>query len=164
MDMTAFMALPLKMSTIFALGLMAQVFASFAMTGLIWLIQGVHYPLMAYIGRDDFVEYVNKHVQWITWIVGPLMLLEAGGTLICLYTVDHSPIPALYMWMSVGLLLIIWAATAFFSIPCHDVLSRGYDAQKIKALVNTNWIRTVAWTLRSLVLLYVLFILFVSSS
>jgi len=65
-------SLPLYQVTIAAL--LIQSFATFAMTGLIWLIQGVHYPLLAKIGANEFTEYVHLHAKDITYIVGPLML------------------------------------------------------------------------------------------
>ena len=58
--------------------LIAHVGATLAMTGLIWLIQCVHYPLFAQVGAEAFQEYHARHTQWITPIVGPLMLIELG--------------------------------------------------------------------------------------
>ena len=58
--------------------LIAHVGATLAMTGLIWLIQCVHYPLFAQVGAEAFQEYHARHTQWITPIVGPLMLVELG--------------------------------------------------------------------------------------
>ena len=46
------------------------------MTGLIWLIQLVHYPLMDRIPPDGFIEFHQSHSFRITWIVAPVMLLE----------------------------------------------------------------------------------------
>ena len=58
--------------------LIAHVGATLAMTGLIWLIQCVHYPLFAQVGAEAFQDYHARHTQWITPIVGPLMLIELG--------------------------------------------------------------------------------------
>ena len=56
--------------------LLAQVWATLFMVGLIWFVQVVHYPLFAHVGRTQFPEYERLHNQFTTWIVGPVMLLE----------------------------------------------------------------------------------------
>jgi hypothetical protein len=129
------------------------------MTGLIWLIQGVHYPLMAKVGEANFVEYAISHARQITYIVGPLMVIEVATSLMCLYWAKQIGIPMWTMWTGLALVFIIWASTALFSVPCHETLSGGFDLATIERLVNTNWIRTIAWTLRSILLLGVLWYL-----
>jgi hypothetical protein len=36
------------------------------MTGVIWIVQTVHYPLFALLGRDGFGEYAREHQRRIT--------------------------------------------------------------------------------------------------
>jgi hypothetical protein len=38
-------------------------------------------------------------------------------------------------------------------VPQHAVLARGFDADAHASLVTTNWVRTVAWSARGLMLL-----------
>jgi hypothetical protein len=38
-------------------------------------------------------------------------------------------------------------------VPAHGVLAEGFDADAHRRLVASNWIRTIAWTARSLLLL-----------
>ena len=57
-------------------------FASCAfLTGLIWLGQRVHYPLLAVVGDKEFVAYEREHVRRITPVVAPMMLLELVAAL-----------------------------------------------------------------------------------
>ena len=42
--------------------LLVHVVATLVMTGLIWFVQIVHYPLMAKVGRADFAEYERLHI------------------------------------------------------------------------------------------------------
>jgi hypothetical protein len=38
-------------------------------------------------------------------------------------------------------------------VPLHTRLARGFDPAAHRQLVRTNWLRTLAWTLRALLLL-----------
>jgi uncharacterized membrane protein len=135
--------------------LLAQIFTTFFMTGLIWLVQVVHYPLMADVGTDLFVEYEAKHTRTITFVVMPMMLVELGTAVSLLLL--PSGFPRHWLIVAFGLLLLIWASTFFLQVPLHGVLSQKFDAISHQKLVNTNWVRTVLWSARSgiwLVLLY----------
>jgi hypothetical protein len=48
--------------------------------------------------------------------------------------------------------LFIWISTFTLSVPCHKKLSLGKDSKTIDQLVKTNWIRTILWSLKSLIL------------
>jgi hypothetical protein len=128
--------------------LAVQLYATLNMTGLIWFVQIVHYPLFDGVGGAQFAEYSRRHQRWTTLVVGPLMLLEAGSaTALVLRPPASSP---LWMpWAGIGLLLLIWLVTAAVSVPAHGRLERGFDRRTHRVLVWTNWLRTVGWTLRS---------------
>ena len=67
------------------------------LTGLIWTIQIVHYPLFEQVGEDRFVRYHERHMRRITWVAGPLMLIEAGSAALLFHLGERSP------WFSLGL-------------------------------------------------------------
>jgi hypothetical protein len=115
------------------------------MTGLIWTIQLLHYPAFHEVEASRFGLFHASHSRKITYIVGPVMILELGSgvTLLFLHEV---------YWINLGFLLLIWLATAFVSVPAHNRLSEGKDAAVIDRLVRTNWYRTSLWTLRLLLL------------
>jgi len=74
----------------------------------------------------------------------------------------HRP-PAVSAWMAwTGALLVaaIWAVTFFVSVPCHAVLAEGFDAQAHARLVDTNWLRTLAWTARAALSIWMLWLAF----
>jgi len=129
-----------------------QVASTLAMTGVIWMVQLVHYPLMEWVSRPEFTEYSQRHTNYITYLVGPLMLAEAATATLWLYTAKRMGLSDTYAWTGIALVLIVWGATALLSVPCHDILTRGYDQAALDKLVSTNWIRTVAWTARSVLL------------
>ncbi len=123
--------------------------ATWALVGLIWTIQVVHYPLFAQVGREAFAAYHRRHTRQITWIVAPLMLVElvtagwlvwegGGGT---------------WLLVSLGPLAFNWLSTGLVQIPLHHQLEQGYDAAIQRRLVATNWGRTLAWSSRGLCLL-----------
>jgi hypothetical protein len=122
------------------------------MTGLIWFVQVVHYPLMGRVGREAFVAYEAAHTRRTTVVVGPLMVAEATtATWIALGPpAGVSPTAAT---VGLALVLVIWLSTAMLSVPCHRRLERGFDAATHARLVRTNWIRTAAWTARAVLVL-----------
>ncbi|OZC02533.1 hypothetical protein BSZ36_05815, partial [Rubricoccus marinus] len=48
-----------------------------------------------------------------------------------------------------ALIGLIWASTAFIQVPLHNALGGAFDAEAHSRLVGTNWIRTVLWSLRA---------------
>ena len=127
--------------------LLIQAFASLALTGLIWCIQVVHYPLFAAVGRDEFVRYEADHARLITLVVGPLMLVELGAA-VWLAAARPAGVPAWTAWTGLALVAAIWLSTAAIQVPCHAKLAAGFDADVHARLVSSNWIRTAAWTIR----------------
>ncbi|MGL4551103.1 MAG: hypothetical protein ACRC33_07945 [Gemmataceae bacterium] len=123
------------------------------MTGLIWFVQVVHYPLFDGTGGPEFSAYEQRHTAATTYVVGPAMLLE-GATAAILFWFRPARIATWQLWAGTALLAVIWLSTAFVQIPCHEVLSRGFDSDVHQRLVSTNWIRTAAWSLRGLLLLW----------
>jgi hypothetical protein len=122
------------------------------MVGVIWCVQLVVYPQFARVGSADFAAYHRAHTRRISLVVGPLMLGEVAGAL-C-WGLDPGGIVSRSESL-VGLLLlgVIWGATALFSVPRHGRLEHGFDAGVLRALVATNWLRTLAWTARGALLL-----------
>ena len=122
------------------------------MTGLIWFVQVVHYPLKAFVGRVEFLAYQEAHVRRTGWVVGPPMLAEVFTLALLLW---DSPFPRGdgLLLASAVVLLLIWGATAVFSVPAHGRLAQGFEVDVHRRLVLTNWLRTFGWSLRSLLLL-----------
>ena len=135
--------------------LLLQAFATFAMTGLIWFVQVVHYPLFRAVGAPGYAAYQAEHMRLTTLVVGPLMLLEAATALWLLLDRPAFVSPA-RAWTGLALLAVAWLVTAFLSVPRHEALRHGFDPSAHAALVATNWIRTAAWTARSVLLLLAL--------
>ena len=133
--------------------LLTQVFATLFMVGLIWFVQVVHYPLYANVGRAQFPEYEALHNRLTTWVVGPAMLVEMLTAVALLrYSSNGSTSLA---WLGLGLLAVIWITTATLSVPAHDALTAGFSNGAYQKLVFTNWIRTVAWSARGVIVMVI---------
>ena len=119
-----------------------------AMTGLIWFVQVVHYPMFSRVGESQFTAYEVIHQRRTGWVVGPLMLLEII-TAVAMIWIRPPQVSLPLVAVGLVLLVLIWLTTAFLSVPAHRQLESGFQSAAHRRLVSTNWIRTVAWTLRS---------------
>ena len=61
---------------------LSQIASTLYMTGLIWFVQIVHYPLLGAVGGSEFSAYEQRHMSLTTWVVAPTMLVEAGTALL----------------------------------------------------------------------------------
>ncbi len=126
--------------------------ATFFMTGVIWIIQLVHYPSFRFVSSEGFLKFSEFHQSSITWVVGPMMVVEL---LTGLYLWLHQPTSLVWPLLCF-LTLLIWLSTFFLSVPLHtQLIVSGYDLALIDKLVSTNWPRTLFWSLRSLILIQV---------
>ncbi|MFA0782744.1 hypothetical protein [Fervidibacter sacchari] len=131
----------------------AHLTATLFMTGVIWFVQIVHYPLFRLVGNSEFARYETAHTFWTTWVVAPPMLTEMA-TAVLLLLFKPKGVSDSILWVNLALLAAIWLSTAFLQVPCHQQLSQGFDAATHHRLVVTNWLRTVCWTVRSGLLLW----------
>lgn len=123
--------------------------ATILMVGVIWTIQIVHYPLMAFADPARHTAFQMAHQRRIAWVVIPLMLTEIG-TAVVLAIAPWSPVPRSLAWAGLALLALIWTSTFFVQVPLHRRLEHGFHEPTHSRLVTSNWIRTAAWTARGI--------------
>ncbi len=123
------------------------------MVGLIWFVQVVHYPLMGRVGRAEAVAYEQAHTRLTTWVVALPMLVELASGIALLW-VRPAGLSLAQALAGVALLAVVWGSTRFVQVPCHDRLSRAFDPGVHRRLVSTNWVRTGAWSLRGLLVVW----------
>jgi hypothetical protein len=126
--------------------------AALAMTGLIWFVQVVHYPLFAGVGAAGWTGYAAAHGARTTWVVAAPMLAELAAG-VALLRWRPAWLPASWAWALAALLAVVWLSTALLQVPAHGRLGAGWDAATHARLVATNWLRTAAWTARAAILL-----------
>jgi hypothetical protein len=118
------------------------------MTGVVWTVQVVHYPLFGRVGAAGFPAYAAAHVRRISWVVGPAMAAELAAAL-ALVCRPPAGVPGWQPWAGLALLGVVWLSTACLQVPRHERLAAGYDPAVHAGLVATNWVRTAAWSLRA---------------
>lgn len=127
--------------------LVINALATCVMVGVIWFVQLVHYPLLATIGIDRAPEIAVEHQRRTGWVVGLPMAAEGVTTL---WLVFDSPSGVHVVLPYVGglLLAIALGSTIFLSVPLHEKMAQAPTVDIGHKLVRTNWPRTIAWTLR----------------
>ena len=133
---------------------LAHAASTLMMTGVIWFVQIVHYPLLRFADSERFTEFSAAYQGRTTWVVLPLMLVELGTAL---YLVIR-PSEGTRALAIAGLVLlgVIWLSTAFLQVPLHRHLESGLSERAIEALVMGNWLRTICWSARSVIALRLL--------
>lgn len=125
------------------------------MVGLIWTMQLVHYPMLSQYSASAPRAAAIDHQRRITRIVGPLMAAEVLSALMLL--VDRPPsMGAGRAWLAAALLGVALLSTVLLQVPLHARLANAHDPEAATRLIATNWIRTIAWTGRALLLAAVL--------
>lgn len=110
--------------------LAAHAAATWALVGLIWMVQVVHYPLFAQVGAEESRRYHARHTRQITWIVAPLMAVELVTASLLLVDGAREP----WLLLSVAPLAFNWLATWRVQIPLHNRLAAGFDADASRTI------------------------------
>jgi hypothetical protein len=136
-----------------AIVMLIQVACAVYMTGVIWLIQLIHYPCFAWIETERFAQFHRRHTTAMGAIVGPVMVLEMVSAVGLVWLSAENQ----WFWRAnlVGV-LALWGATFLLSVPLHNELERGKNLVAIRKLVSTNWTRTALWSARTMALVLLL--------
>ena len=126
--------------------------ATLFMTGVIWFVQLVHYPLFAAVGEGEAAAYHRAHGRRTSWVVGPPMLVELAAA-VALVWMAPAGVGRGWAWCGLALLGVVWLSTAALQVPAHQRLDAGRDRATERQLVAGNWIRTVAWSARATIAL-----------
>lgn len=122
--------------------------ATLLMVGIIWFVQLVHYQLMLYVRAADFRRYSQVNQSRTSFVVvGPMFVEALSAAALIGWCPNSTAAPAFVG--SVLLLVVVWVSTAALQMPLHLALLGGFEEHLIQRLVRTNWLRTVAWTARS---------------
>lgn len=117
------------------------------MTGLIWMVHMVHYPLFAHVGPETYQTYQSEHmrrisvllaVPWVAEVVlgGIIFLLAPNGTL------------RLVTLIAGVLQVLVAVITGFVAAPAHGRLLEGFNADELTGLLRANLVRSLLWTIR----------------
>ncbi|MBO6523446.1 MAG: hypothetical protein JJ971_06465 [Balneolaceae bacterium] len=131
----------MDLNLIFLINLSASLF----LTGLIWTIQLVHYPAFHFVDEADFLNFHPFHNRRISFIVIPVMITELITSGFLWWNDELFSLNAIGFY----LVCLIWTSTFLLSVPNHAKLAKGKDDIVITSLVNTNWVRTILWTVKA---------------
>jgi hypothetical protein len=126
---------------------------AFAMLIIGSLVQVLIYPQFLHVGPGERMSYARHHARRISYIVGPILLIEALSwtAVLC------SPLPVgLLSIVSTITLLGIWGLTFAIIVPLHHHIQQHGQDSDIKRLIYYNGIRTFLWALRFWVLIMLL--------
>ena len=128
-----------------------HVFSTAILTGSIWVIQLIHYPAFGYIENKLFKSFMALHIRGIMLFVFPVMVIEIStGTY--LLTQGYNSSSFVYAMV---VLYMIWLSTALIFSRYHSKLKESKESEIIFKLVKYNWLRTIGWTSR-LILLFMI--------
>jgi len=130
--------------------LLANFVATCLMTGVIWFVQWVHYPLLAKVPVDRAVETAIDHQRRTGQVLAIPMAVE-GFTTLGLLIIRPESVPIFWPWFGAVLLAVALGSTVFVSVPLHAKMATNPTADVGRRLVVTNWPRTIAWSLRAVV-------------
>ena len=130
--------------------LLANFVATCLMTGVIWFVQWVHYPLLASVPVDRAVETAIEHQRRTGQVLAIPMAVEGFTTLGLLISRPES-VQIFWPWFGAVLLAVALGSTVFVSVPLHAKMATNPTADVGRRLVVTNWPRTIAWSLRAVV-------------
>ena len=132
-----------------------HVLTTLMVTGMMWFVQVVHYPLLRYVGQASFSAYETAHTRLAIILVVSLMVIESvTGLMLLVWRPQWLGIEL--CWVGLALLAIIWWSTFCLQVPQHRILASGFNAQAYQVLVRSNWIRTGSYSARALLVLWML--------
>ena len=135
---------------------LAQLASTQYMTGVIWFVQVVHYPLFARTDTTHSPEYPDENQRRTGPVVIPPMLVEAAtATLIALN--PPSAIGRPVALVGLAMVAVLWLSTLLVQMPLHGRLKHaGHTAEIVAVLVRTNWLRTGLWSARAVLAIWML--------
>jgi hypothetical protein len=134
--------------------------ATWFMVGMIWTIHLVHYPLFAEVGEATYVAFQSAHVERIGRLLLVPWALEGASVLALLWIAFPGGRPALRPAALAGgaAMLVVLVLSGFWSAPAHGALADGFDADVHRRLMTANLVRSLAWTARGAIALWIVFL------
>ena len=130
--------------------LLANFVTTAVMTGVIWFVQWVHYPLLASVPVDGAVKVAEQHQRRTGQVLALSMAVE-GVTTLWLLVSRPDAVSLILPWLGAVFLAVALGSTVILSVPLHAKMVTNPSGDVGRRLVVTNWPRTIAWTARALV-------------
>jgi nicotinamide riboside transporter PnuC len=121
-------------------------------------LQIQHYSLYPFVGKDNFKDYMkaNNKAALVPAVLPGMLMLIFSVTLMFFRPVFMTSLEAL---VSLALNIVAFISTFRWQRKLQsDMVNKGYDERKIKLLLSTNWIRTIAFMLLGILTISILII------
>ena len=126
--------------------LLLNFFITSFMFGLILTTQIVSYPLFLKVKSKNFANYHSFYVNRILFLVIPVMLIEFFLSIL-LISINSSYL----IIFNFILIIFIFLTTYLIQVPIHNNIKLKSNNLLFNRLINTNWIRTIFWFLKSII-------------
>jgi hypothetical protein len=117
------------------------------LTGVVWVLQVVQLPL--FLKVHDLAVIVEHRRRNSMLMSLPMLVELITAVWLCWVRSGVVVLTALV------LLGVIWVVTFAWYMPQYQRLTNGYDEAIVRRLIAGNWVRSVIWTLRSAIMLYI---------
>ncbi|MFZ4814188.1 MAG: hypothetical protein ACOYL5_06620 [Phototrophicaceae bacterium] len=122
-------------------------------TGASWMLQVVCYPTYLLVGSAEFVPFHISFGQRLMVAVIPMVITCLGTFVLVFVRVPTAPLWATLVTAVCGVVILF--TTIALEVPKHLKLDKdGKSDELIHGLVRDNLPRTAAWTLASVLLVY----------
>ncbi len=125
--------------------------ATFMWLGITWFVQLIYYPMLQRLGPRFEQEHYNRTMPWAIFLLG--IELVTG---ILLLWIRPMAIPLTLVIIGLVLLVLIWLSTWSVCVPCHQKLQTRKDVQVYQQLMRANLLRSLLWTLRAALVIWML--------
>ena len=110
------------------------------MAAVSWLILLCTYPDFARWRPEGFAEHHEAYTRRVGWVVGPLLLVQLAGHVGLAFVAGR--------YLGLAMVLVCWALTAGWSVPCHRRLQlEGPSSPALADLLRSHRWRTILWSL-----------------
>jgi len=134
---------------------LTNVVSTLMMTGIMWFVHLIHYPILSYVNQADLAEYESQHVKHtMKWALLILIVELVSAALLIWFRPED--IGMLQVIVGLSLLVPIWIVTWAGCVPGHCKLETGYNDVALRKLLKNNFIRTLCWTARTVVIIWML--------
>ena len=111
--------------------------------GIIMMTQFVSYPLMKNY-NENFHTIHQNYMKRMGYVAGSMMVLEfLIISFLFLLNFENKVITAMFL-----ITCLIWLSTFVIQVPLHQELTKKKENKLIQRLINTNWIRTILWSVK----------------
>lgn len=131
---------------------------------VMWYLQLVQLPLIRMIGAEKFPAFYDQYKMKTTMLFFPIMTLEVFTSFAVLLSyafqlgkVDKLENSFIVYGISFFLLLLLHLITFQFIIPLFKRLYKKFDENTCIKIVQYNYIRSIGWTVRAILILSTLF-------